>query len=194
MNAIRTVRAAVVVAILGPVAVVGQEAPATTATAPAAEAAAIQTPFSTDRGAPIEVTAETFAGSTEEAVWVYRGDVLVTQGALKIRADEMRLVAPGNELSRIEAVGGVTFVSESGTALGQTAVYDMKSRELRLAGNVVLRQKDNVMRGAELVVELPTGKARLVGGRGEGGRPGRVQGVFVPGQQRPQGAAPATQN
>ena len=54
-------------------------------------------------------------------------------------------------------------------------------------GNVVLKRAKDVMRGAQLTVNLATGQAALAGPRGTPGAPqGRVQGVFSPTQDQSQ--------
>ena len=48
----------------------------------------------------------------------------------------------------------------------------MKSNTITLAGNVLMTQGQNVLRGDRLVVDMATGAARVEGGG--------VSGVFVP--------------
>ena len=54
--------------------------------------------------------------------------------------------------------------SASGTATGDTGVYDVAPRLVTLTGHVVLTKEKNVMRGAQLTVNLVTGIAQLGGG------------------------------
>jgi lipopolysaccharide export system protein LptA len=49
-----------------------------------------------------------------------------------------------------------------------------------LTGNVVVSQGQNVMRGDKLVVELNSSRAHMEAAVGSGGKPGRVQGLFMP--------------
>ncbi|HEV2561817.1 MAG TPA: lipopolysaccharide transport periplasmic protein LptA [Rhizomicrobium sp.] len=127
--------------------------------------------------APIAVSADTFTGDFQTKVGVYSGNVLVAQGDFKMRADKVTIIVNQGKPNRIEATGNVTFNAPSGTASGDTGVYELGPRTITLSGNVVLAKEKNVMRGTTLVVNLATGKAQL-GAKGMPG--GRVQGLFTP--------------
>jgi lipopolysaccharide export system protein LptA len=127
--------------------------------------------------APIAVSADTFTGDFQTKVGVYSGNVVVAQGDFKMRADKVTIVVNQGKPNRIEATGNVTFNAPSGTASGDTGVYELGPRTITLSGNVVLAKEKNVMRGTTLVVNLATGKAQL-GAKGMPG--GRVQGLFTP--------------
>jgi len=74
---------------------------------------------------------------------------------------------------------GVIVVSKDQKATGERADFMMKENIVILTGNVVVSQGQNVMRGDKLIVELNTSKAHMEAA-GTGGKPGRVQGLFVP--------------
>ena len=149
---------------------------------------------------PIAVNADSFLADLNGETGTYTGNVIVTQGNVRLHADQVKVTAPGGHASRMEATGHVIVDSPSGQAVGDTGVYDVGSRVLRLNGNVVLTKEANVMRGSALEVAMDTGLARLSGGTpvAQGGAaptagaaqpPGRVQGLFVPAPRT--GAAPA---
>jgi lipopolysaccharide export system protein LptA len=139
---------------------------------------------------PIAVNADSFLADLNGETGTYTGNVIVTQGMVRLHADQVKVTAPGGRASRMEATGHVVVDSPSGQAVGDNGVYDVGSRVLRLNGNVVLTKDANVMRGAALEVAMDTGLARLTGGTpvAQGGTPpsgaaqppGRVQGLFVP--------------
>ena len=83
------------------------------------------------------------------------------------------------KIKKIEALGGVIVVSKDQKATGERADFMMKENIVILTGNVVVSQGQNVMRGDKLIVELNTSKAHMEAA-GTGGKPGRVQGLFVP--------------
>jgi lipopolysaccharide export system protein LptA len=145
-----------------------------------------------DSNQPIAVNADSFLADLNGETGTYTGNVIVTQGAVKLHADEVKVSAPGGRASRMEAQGHVVLDSPSGHAVGDSGVYEVAQQLLRLNGNVVLTKEANVMRGSALEVSMATGIARLTaGGQTQPGQPpGRVQGLFVP-AQRP-GAAPAS--
>jgi lipopolysaccharide export system protein LptA len=154
-----------------------------------------------DSSKPIQVNADTFAADLNQSTGTYRGNVVVVQGAIRLRADEVKVFAPDGKAQRMEAHGRVVIDSPSGTATGDNGSYDVVARVIRLTGDVRLTKDQNVMRGNALDVDITTGKARLVA-VGTNGKPGRVQAVFNPPQsnkpQKPQPgattapAAPAT--
>ena len=127
--------------------------------------------------APIAVSADAFTGDFQTKVGVYSGNVVIAQGDFKMRADKVKIVVDQGKPNRIEASGNVTFNAPSGTASGDTGVYDLGPRTITLTGHVVLAKEKNVMRGSSLVVNLATGQAHL-GAQGMPG--GRVQGLFTP--------------
>jgi lipopolysaccharide export system protein LptA len=165
------------------------EAPAPPAPEASAPALAVSS------GKPIQVNADTFAADLNQSTGTYRGNVVVVQGAIKLRADEVRVFAPDGKASRMEAHGRVIIDSPSGTATGDHGAYDVVARKIRLTGRVVLTKDQNTMRGTALDVDINSGVARLVA-VAEAGKPGRVQAVVYPSQnpkpQKPEpGAAPA---
>ncbi|HEX3810208.1 MAG TPA: lipopolysaccharide transport periplasmic protein LptA [Rhizomicrobium sp.] len=127
--------------------------------------------------APIAVSADSFQGDINAKVGTYVGNVIVTQGDVKLRADRVRVSVAGGKPDHIDAVGHVVLVSASGTATGENGVYDVGPRIVTLTGNVVLTKDKNVMRGTSLQVNLVTGQAQL---QAKGAAGGRVQGIFTP--------------
>jgi len=149
-----------------------------------------------DSNQPIAVNADSFLADLNGETGTYTGNVIVTQGAVRMHADEVKVTVPGGRASRMEATGHVVVDSPSGQAVGDAGVYDVPQQVLRLTGNVVLTKDANVMRGSALEVSMATGIARLTAGaQAQSGPPqpgqpqGRVQGLFVP-QQRPSANPP----
>jgi lipopolysaccharide export system protein LptA len=137
--------------------------------------------FDTDE--PIAVNADSFSADLQGETGTYSGNVLVVQGAIRLRADEITVAAPGGQATRMEARGGIVVESPSGTATGALAIYDIPTQIIRLTGNVVLTNNANVMRGNALEVRIADGRATLTGGAATNGQDqgqGRVQGLFVP--------------
>ena len=151
--------------------------------------------------APIAVNADSFVADLNSETGTYSGNVIVTQGAVRLHADTVKVTAPGGSASKMEAQGHVVVDSPSGQAVGDNGFYDVPSQVLRLNGHVVLTSEANVMRGAALEVSMATGIARLTAG-GEarapgqpaGQPPGRVQGLFIPAQRPGAGTPPAGAN
>ena len=147
-----------------------------------------------DSSQPIAVNADSFLADLNGETGTYSGNVIVTQGNVRLHADTVKVTAPGGRASKMEATGHVIVDSPSGQAVGDTGVYDVPTQILRLNGHVVLTKEQNVMRGNALEVAMATGIARLTAGgepqvAGQPAQPqGRVQALFVPAQRPP--AAP----
>jgi lipopolysaccharide export system protein LptA len=80
-----------------------------------------------------------------------------------------RLVAENDEAGRIRravCTGDVRLVRGSRVVTCETATYEEKTSRVTCAGNPVLRDGDNVMRGDELVYDLAADQATLSGARG----------------------------
>jgi len=154
------------------------------AAALAARAAAPSGPsLGIDSTQPIAVNADSFLADLNNETGTYTGNVIVTQGAVRLHADEVTVHAPGGRASRMEAIGNVVVDSPSGQAVGDSGVYDVSQQTIRLTGDVVLTKDANVMRGNALEVSMATGLARLTADAtraAPGQPPGRVQGLFVP--------------
>jgi len=131
---------------------------------------------------PINVSADAFLADIKGKTGTYSGNVIVTQGSLKLRADKVRVNVIDNKPDKIEATGHVVVDSSSGIAQGDIGIYDVGPRTITLNGHVVLAKDKNVMRGTTLVVNLVTGAATL---QSKGANGGRVQGLFTPPPQRP---------
>lgn len=148
------------------------------AAAPAVRASAA----SRNSNAPINVSSDAFEGNFQTKVGTYSGNVIVTQGDDKLRADTVRVDVVAGKPNRFTATGHVVFVSASGTATGDNGVYDLGPRTITLTGHVVLTKEKDVMRGTSLIVNMNTGQSRLIA---QGAQGNRVQGLFV--QERQSG-------
>ena len=131
---------------------------------------------------PINATSDKFVADLNGKTGQFVGNVVVTQCDTKLRADTVRITTVNNQADKVNASGNVVVDSpKSGTATGQTGVYDVPKKIVTLNGNVVLKKGKDVMRGPQLIVNLATGQANLGSGGAIPGTPGgRVQAVFAP--------------
>jgi lipopolysaccharide export system protein LptA len=109
----------------------------------------------------------------------------VVQGDTKMRSNSVRMSTVNGKADKVLASGNVVVDSpKSGIVTGDNGVYSVGPRTVLMTGNVVLKKGKDVMRGAQLTVNLVTGQAVLGGGaRTPGVSGGRVQGVFIPNSQ-----------
>jgi lipopolysaccharide export system protein LptA len=136
-----------------------------------------------DASQPIAVNADNLVADLKSETALYTGNVIVTQGAIRLHADRLKVSAPGGKASHMEVDGHVVVDSPTGQAVGDSGVYNVAEQVLRLTGNVVLTKDANVLRGSALEVSMATGVAHLTAGAAgstPGAPPGRVQGLFVP--------------
>jgi len=150
-------------------------------------AGAAPAPGRHDANQPIAISADNFvaeknpaAGAPGAITGTYSGNVVITQGEIRMRANTVRINVIGGKPNKIFAQGNVVVDSASGTATGDAGVYDVAPRLVTLTGHVVLTKEKNVMRGAQLTVNLVTGIAQLGGGVTSTHGGGRVQGLFTP--------------
>lgn len=137
--------------------------------------------FRTNNNSPIQIEADSLEVRDAEKLAVFKGNVDVKQGETTMKAAKLNVyydgtVTPGGAgssqgIRRIEATGKVLVTSGNNQATGDSAVFNMKSQEVVLTGDVILTQCDSIVRGKKLTVNLNTGQAQLSGS-------GRVQALF----------------
>lgn len=92
------------------------------------------------------------------------------------------------QISRVEAKGGVVLTQKDQVATGDYGVYDVKANTFVMTGNVVLTQGPNVVRGERLWVDLNTNVSRIESAKSGAGR---VQGLFHPNAAEKDGPKPS---
>ena len=140
--------------------------------------------FSKNRDQPVHIEAATLEVRDKERMATFSGNVLVVQGDTKLRCKvlvghydnnqprAMKAANPGaggsQQISRLEAKGGVVVTQQDQTATGETGLFDMKANTITLLGNVTVSQGGNVVRGERLVVDMTTGVSTVDAGNSRG--------------------------
>lgn len=168
-------KALVCLAFVGASALIGQAGAAENAitSGPLAAPAQSSAPRA-DSSKPITVHSDALSADIDASIGVYSGRVVITQDAIKMRADEVKVYAAGGKPTRLEARGNIVFDSPSGSAIGDFGTYDVNRHLITLTGEVVLTKEQNVLHGNKLEVNTDTNVARLFQ------RGGRVEGLFTP--------------
>lgn len=137
--------------------------------------------------APINIDSDSFQADLNGKTGTWRGNVVVTQGDMKLRANSVRVSTVDGNADKVNATGNVVVDSPaSGTATGENGVYDVPRKIVTMNGNVVLKKSKDVMRGSQLSVNLVTGQATLGGGvKSQNSPGGRVQAIFSPNSGAP---------
>lgn len=154
---------------------------------------------------PISIDADKLVYFDKEQRAIYSGSVVVVQGDTKMTcsvmtvfldkapapaanaqtADAKGATAPADPqgpsqnsgIKRLEAAGPVTVVSKTQVATGDSGVYDKAQDKVFLIGRVTLSDGQNVTKGDRLTYDLKSGQATI---DTNGGKTGRVHGLFTP--------------
>ena len=147
-----------------------------------------------DASAPIDLDAATSDVEDKLGRVTFKGDVKVHQADLRLNSDQVKVYYKRKggqpEIQRLDAAGHVKLDQPDQHATADYGVYDVVNRLVTLIGNVVLTQKQSVVRGQRLLVNLDSGRSVLDGrtaGGGTQGAPaqgGRVTGRFVVPQRK----------
>lgn len=141
--------------------------------------------FSQNRDKPVHIKAQSFELREKDRKATFTGNVHVTQGDTVIRCKSLvvtyeqdampgaaKAVQPGpggrQQISKLEALGGVIVTQKDQTATGDSGFFDLRSNTVTLIGNVVVSQGQSIMRGERLVVDLNSGVSRVESGKSRG--------------------------
>jgi lipopolysaccharide export system protein LptA len=136
-----------------------------------------QVAFGAVRGnpdAPVEVTADTLDVNQENGSALFKGNVKIGQGEMRLSADRVLVIYTegGGGIQRLEAVGDVVLVSGPDAAEAQRADYSVAQGVIVMSGDVLLTQGPNALTSDKMTVNLTDGTAQMVG---------RVKTILVPG-------------
>jgi lipopolysaccharide export system protein LptA len=180
--------------------------------------------FSQNRDQPIQIEAASLEVRDKKKEAVFSGNVKVTQGDTTMNSKTLVVFydqspppeapppaakqkgaksAPGapiqqaqpgptgsSSIKRLEARGNVVVKQKEQVVTGDLAIFDTKANLMTMTGGVVLTQCKNVLKGDRLLVDMTSGTSRVESDSGTG----RVQGLFIQGEGctgSAPGAAPA---
>ena len=174
--------------------------------------------FSQNRDQPIQIEAASLEVRDKKKEAVFSGNVKVVQGDTTMSSKTLVVFydqsappeapapaakqkgaksAPGapiqqaqpgptgsSSIKRLEARGNVVVKQKEQVVTGELAIFDTKANLMTMTGGVVLTQCKNVLKGDRLLVDMTTGTSRVESDSGSG----RVQGLFMQGE----GCGPTT--
>lgn len=117
----------------------------------------------------LEITSETLEVDQETGVSTFSGDVVVSQGDMRLTAQSLRIEysATGEgsrqRINRLVADGGVTMVTEAEAVEARSAIYSLADQTLEMTGDVVLVQGANILAGERFFADLRAGTGRMSG-------------------------------
>jgi lipopolysaccharide export system protein LptA len=166
---------------------------------PAAAAAAPAQPATTDktsarpqeeRGQPVTVDSDKMERFGKEGLVVFTGNVVARQNSSVQYADRMEvyLDEKGDRILRTVSTGNVRIITKDcRTGTAQRAEYHDLEQRVVLLGNARVWQEDNVVTGESIVIYLSQDRSVA-----EGGKQGRVKGIFYPRDTNKDGATTAS--
>lgn len=134
------------------------------------------TALESDSEQPIEISANAAMVDEDQGKSVYKGDVVITQGTLKVTAEEVEIYTADNEVTQIIALAEdkklahyqqQTSDPSSGarnemvSAEAQKITYLVQEERLHLAGDAKLRQDEDVFTGELLYYDMARGIVNL---------------------------------
>lgn len=166
--------------------------------------------FTSDTSAPIDIESNSLEIHEAKKIAVFEGDVIAIQDGwtlqtarLEVHYRDAEKTKPatgtkaaaakageaggktdgsGTQITLLKALGTVLISTQDGqSSSSKWAKVDMRERKITVGGGVVLTQGENILKGDRLVIDLATGKSRLVTPGDGANRPGRVRALFIPG-------------
>ena len=119
-----------------------------------------------DTSLPVEVASDTLEIDQASGAASFTGNVLITQGELRLSAGKVQVVyAPGNagQISELRATGGVTLVNGAEAAEAREAIYSIDNGTVVMTGEVLLTQGQNALASNTLTIDLNNGTGVLEG-------------------------------
>lgn len=121
--------------------------------------------LSSDKDQPIELAADSVDVDEGRGVSVYKGNVDLRQGSMKLLADTVSIRQQGRQPNHITATGSVRFTQKDANgrtvkALANKAEYAVNSETLELTGKASLTQGGDTMRSDRIVYDRVKHKVR----------------------------------
>ncbi|MFZ1641955.1 MAG: lipopolysaccharide transport periplasmic protein LptA [Candidatus Contendobacter sp.] len=144
-----------------------------------------------DRAQPIHLEASRGQLDQKTGVSVYEGNVVITQGSMRLTADTVTIYVKDNNFQRMEATGAPANLRYRPTAdkpeiqgASQRVEYDVAGAKVIMSGSARLTQGQDVFTGDRVEYDL---KGDVVRARGAGDN-GRIQFTIQPRPQEPPAA------
>lgn len=161
--------------------------------------------LTTDRDQPIEVNADRFNGDEVKQTAVYSGNVIVTQGSMRITGDRLELRLTPKGYRQAEVTGKARFRQQRDPkgsvgpdewvhAEASNILYDEEEDKITLTGaaklsRVVSGVEKDITRGEKIVYDMRNARSTVDGGVVDGQRR-RVTTIIAPRTQQKTEDAP----
>lgn len=142
-----------------------------------------------DREQPLRVVADTAEHNEVSGVTVYTGNVIITQGSMRIEADTVTLKGRDNRVNNMVALGNPARLQQQPKpedsimhARAQRIVYFVEDDRVQLVDNASIEQDDSVVNSDEIEYLVKQRIVKAHGGvkAGNGEKPKRVEFIYTP--------------
>jgi lipopolysaccharide export system protein LptA len=142
-----------------------------------------------DREQPLRVVADTAEHNELSGVTVYTGNVIITQGSMRIEADNVTLKGRDNRVDNMEAIGNPARLQQQPKpedammyARAQRIIYFVVDDRVQLIDKASIEQQDSVVNSDEIEYLVKQRIVKAHGGiKGETGeKPKRVEFIYTP--------------
>ncbi|MDO6564063.1 lipopolysaccharide transport periplasmic protein LptA [Amphritea sp. 1_MG-2023] len=138
-----------------------------------------------DANKAIHITADSATRNDQTGITLYKGDVLLTQGSLKVSGDSIELRQTGNTITMIIARGRPAEFQQRSSAdqeithaYGEVLDYNLHTKELEITGQAKVTQGSDLFSGNRIVYNM--NKSTVNAFRDENADGERVQIVIQP--------------
>jgi lipopolysaccharide export system protein LptA len=138
-----------------------------------------------DRNKPIHISANSAQIDENSGITTYSGNVLISQGTMKIKAGKVNLYQRNNNVNRIVATGSPASFSQTASAnqaitdaYGQRLEYQVDTQTITITGNARVEQDKNQFSGERIVYQMDKSLVNAYSGEGNSGQ--RVQMIIQP--------------
>ncbi|MCX4025727.1 lipopolysaccharide transport periplasmic protein LptA [Endozoicomonas sp. SM1973] len=125
-----------------------------------------------DKDKPINIKAKSADIDDKSGVYIYTGNVIITQGTIQIRGDKVTLYSDSNGINKIVAVGRPAHYREKPAenkelikAYGRTIKYYATNEKVEVITNAKLFQEGNTFTGSQIDYFAKTQKVNAKGGK-----------------------------
>ena len=125
--------------------------------------------FKFDTSLPLEIRSEELNIEQNTGEATFSGSVIATQGNLILTAVTivveytLKNSRMTSEMEKLTAKKDVTIVSDTQSAVANKVVYDIKSENIIMTGDVILKEGLSATSGDRLTINLKTGSRRMEG-------------------------------
>ena len=123
-----------------------------------------------DRLQPLKIVADSAVLSDKDGTATYTGNVILTQGTLKIEASRLHIQTKEGKVSKVTAEGKPAEFSQVPAkdqppveASALTIDYQVKAQKLILRRKASIVQGENLFKGEEIVYEIQSQRLKAVG-------------------------------